>query len=69
MKHVAKSVPGVDFCWGDCQVFFVSQSNACNVSSANLVSHNTCTRELPLESAELAELAERQLKIKQHRSQ
>ena len=51
--HAEKSLPGVGFCWGHCQVLFVSQSNVCNVSSANLVSHDTCTREVPPELAEL----------------
>ena len=43
------SLPGVGFRWGHCQVLFVSQHNVCKQPSANPVSHDTCTRELPPE--------------------
>ena len=57
------SLPGVVFRWGHCQVLFVSQCNVCEQPSANPVSHDTCTRELPPEfvtrAAELAKNEQR----------
>ena len=41
------SLPGIGFRWGHCQVLFVSQHNTFKQPSANPVSHDTCTRELP----------------------
>ena len=60
------SLPGVGFRWGHCQVLFVSQHNICKQPSANPVSHDTCTRELP---PEFVKRAAEQLKIEQHWSQ
>ena len=41
------SLPGIGFRLGHCQVLFVSQHNTFKQPSANPVSHDTCTRELP----------------------
>ena len=60
------SLPGIGFRWGHCQVLFVSQHNTCKQPSANPVSHDTCTRELP---PEFVKRAAEQLKIEQHWSQ
>ena len=60
------SLPGVGFRWGHCQVLFVCQHNTCKQPSANPVSHDTCTRELP---PEFVKRAAEQLKIEQHWSQ
>src|SRR5210317_2596973 len=62
------SLPGVVFRWGHCQVLFVSQCNVCEQPSANPVSRDTCTRELPPEFVTgAAELAKNEQRRSQHR--
>ena len=61
------SLPGVGFRWGHCQVLFVSQCNVCKQPSANPVSHDTCTRELPPEFVtQAAKLAKNEQRRSQH---
>ena len=43
------SLPGIGFRWGHCRVSFVSQHTICKQPSANTVSHDTRTHELPPE--------------------
>ena len=60
------SLPGIGFRWGHCQVLFVSQHNTFKQPSANPVSHDTCTRELP---PAFVTRATEQAKNEQRRSQ
>ena len=61
------SLPGVGFRLGHCQVLFVFQCNVCEQPSANPVSHDTCTHELPPEFVTRAvELAKNEQRQSQH---